>query len=114
MDAIERFEVSIRTQLIYALAHSTGAFGYTSPAVLPGLSPEDHARLLETIDTEAARSRERFVQHFRKKYGDSHNHLPLWMAGEIMSFGCTLTIYRGISAQIKKDIASYYGIPDKV
>ena len=114
MDVIERFEVSIRTQLIYALAHANGAFGYTNPDNFPRLSPEDHERLLKTINDEASRSREKFVVHFRTKYGDNHEYLPLWMAGEIMSFGCTLTIYRGLSDQIKKDIASHYGIPDQV
>ena len=114
MDAIERFEVSIKTQLIYALAHSTGAFGYATASNFPGLSTEDHERLIKTIKDEADRSKEKFVDHFKDKYGDKHEHLPLWMAGEIMSFGCALTLYRGISDKIKRDIAVHYGIPDVV
>lgn len=114
MDAIERFEVSIKTQLIYALAHSTGAFGYATASNFPGLSAEDHGRLIKTITDEAERSKEKFIDHFRDKYGGEHEHLPLWMAGEIMSFGCALTIYRGVSDKIKRNIASHYGIPDVV
>lgn len=114
MDAIERFEVSIKTQLIYALAHSTGAFGYAESTNFPKLSSEDHERLIKTITDEVDRSKEKFVDHFRSKYGDTHQHLPLWMAGEIMSFGCALTIYRGMPDQIKRNIASHYGIPDAV
>jgi abortive infection bacteriophage resistance protein len=114
MDAIERFEVSIKTQLIYALAHSTGAFGYAAASSFPGLSAKDHGRLIKTITDEAERSKEKFVDHFKDKYGDKHEHLPLWMAGEIMSFGCALTLYRGVSDKIKRDIASHYGIPDVV
>ncbi|MFC2149567.1 Abi family protein [Candidatus Auribacterota bacterium] len=114
MDAIERFEVSIKTQLIYALAHSTGAFGYANSVNFPKLSSEKHERLIKTITDEADRSKEKFVDHFKTKYGDTHEHLPLWMAGEIMSFGCALTIYRDMSDQIKRNIAAHYGIPDVV
>lgn len=114
MDAIERFEVSIKTQLIYTLAHTTGAFGYARSENFPELSIEDHERLITTIVDEARKSKEKFVDHFRSKYGDSHEHLPLWMAGEIMSFGCALTIYRGMPDKIKRDIALHYGIPDAI
>jgi len=114
MDSIERFEVSIKTQLIYALAHETGAFEYTNLANFPKLLPEEHERLIKTIANEVDRSREKFVGHFRTKYGDNHEHLPLWMAGEIMSFGCVLTIYKGVPDRIKRDIAMHYGIPDAV
>ena len=114
IDAIERFEVSIKTQIIYALAHSTGAFGYAKAENFPQLSPTDHTRLLKTITEEADHSKEKFVDHFRAKYGDTHEYLPLWITGEIISFGCALTIYRGIPDQIKRNIAAHYGIPDAV
>jgi len=114
MDAIERFEVSIKTQLIYAFAHSTGAFGYAELNNFPNISSEKHERLIKTIADEANHSKEKFVNHFRSKYGDTHHHLPLWMAGEIMSFGCALTIYRGMPDKIKKYISAHYRIPDAV
>jgi abortive infection bacteriophage resistance protein len=44
MDAIERVEVSVRTQLIYALAHNSGAFGYTKPESLPKLTEKEYSR----------------------------------------------------------------------
>jgi len=114
MDAIERVEVSVRTQLIYALAHDSGAFGYTKPEALPNLSLGEYTRWIEEINKEASRSREVFVEHFKNKYGDTHAFLPLWIIGEIMSFGCMLTMYTGISDNIKKGIAAYYGIPAMV
>lgn len=114
MDGIERIEVSIRTQLIYALAHATQAFGYTDPNNLPGLKADEHSRLLKTIIDDATHSKEIFVGHFRTKYGDVHANLPLWVVGEVMSFGATLTMYRGSSDTIKQDIASHYRIPDEV
>lgn len=114
MDAIERVEISVRTRLIYSFAHATGAFGYVDKGTFPHLSSEDHQRLMSHIFHETDRSGEKFVQHFRQKYGSDHRNLPLWMAGEIMSFGCTLTMYRGVSDDIKKAIADYYGMPDEV
>ncbi len=114
MDAIERFEVSIKTQLIYAMAHATGAFEYTNPKDFPNLSSKDHRRLIKAISDEADKSKEKFVSHFKTKYGDHHKYLPLWMVGEIISFGHTLTIYRGVSNQIKRNIANYYKVPDAV
>lgn len=114
MDAIERVEVSIRTQLICILAHESGAFGYIKREILPNLNNGDYLRWVDEIKKEFSHSQEQFVGHFKKKYGDNHDLLPLWMAGEIMSFGCMLTMYRGMKGTFKKEIAVYYGIPDEV
>jgi abortive infection bacteriophage resistance protein len=114
MDAVERVEVSVKTNLIYSLAHSTQAFGYIEPVNFPGLSSEEHTPLITTITEEISRSKEVFVKHFKDKYGDYHKHLPLWMSGEIMSYGCMLTMYRGVSDDIRRDIAVCYGISDDV
>jgi len=114
MDAIERVEVSVRTQLIYCLAHNSGAFGYAKREALSNLEAEEYTRWIEEIKKEADHSRELFVEHFKIKYGDSHTFLPLWMVGEIMSFGCMLTMYRGTADDIKKEIAAYYSVPDEV
>lgn len=114
MDAIERVEVSIRTQLICILAHESGAFGYIKREILPNLNNEDYSRWIDETRKEVNRSHEQFVEHFMKKYGDSHNLLPLWMAGEIMSFGCMLTMYRGMKDVFKKEIAVHYDIPGEV
>ncbi|OGF54087.1 MAG: hypothetical protein A2452_13590 [Candidatus Firestonebacteria bacterium RIFOXYC2_FULL_39_67] len=114
MDAIERVEVSLRAQLIYGLAHSTGAFGYTEIKSLPQLKLDAYMRWAGEVKHEIDRSHETFVKHFKAKYGDTHEYLSLWMTGEIISFGCTLTMYRGASIDIKKRIAEYYGISDNV
>jgi len=114
MDAIERIEISVRTQLIYELSHATGAFGYTTSTGLPKLNTVDYQKWWKSVSDEIGRSKEIFVEHFLKKYGDYHQTLPLWMTGEIMSFGCMLTMYRGVSPGIKRNIARHYNIPDEV
>lgn len=114
MDAIERVEVSVRTRLIYELSAINGAFGYAEHSAVPNLSAADYTRWLEDINKEIGRSKETFVKHFKVKYGDTHPFLPLWMAGEIMPFGGTMTMYRGVSDDVKKRIAAYYSVSDEV
>jgi abortive infection bacteriophage resistance protein len=114
MDAIERIEVSVRTQLVYKFAHATGPFGYLNSSNLPKLSATQHEEWLARLAQETKRSQEHFVQRFRAKYGDAHEALPLWMASELMSFGSLLTFFRGVEPGVKQAIASEYGLPDKL
>jgi len=116
MDAIERVEVSVRTQLIEELSHSVGPFGYLEKSAFPKLDNEKYAAWLKKIKEEIKRSknREHFVDNFFAKYGDCHKYLPLWMTGEIMSFGSTLTMFNGAHPEIKRKLANYYKIPDEV
>jgi abortive infection bacteriophage resistance protein len=114
MDGIERVEVAVRTQLAYLFAHSCGPFAYSNPANLPGLWPEAHARWLDDLKQETDRSTETFIKHFQEQYGDSHSMLPLWMLVEVMSFGKTLTFYKGVHRDMRRDVAAQYGVPDTV
>jgi abortive infection bacteriophage resistance protein len=67
LDAIERVEVSVRTQLVYQHSLKHGPFGYLDRATLPRLTVTEHRDLLNRIHDEAGRSREDFVQHcFRR------------------------------------------------
>ena len=113
MDAIERAEIAIRTQVVTRHTLKYGPFGYLDRANLPGLAVDSHRELLERIRDEAKRSREAFVTHFFAKY-TSETDLPLWMACELMTFGGLLTLFRGVETPIKQGIASAYGIPDRV
>lgn len=114
MDAIERVEVSVRTSLVYHHAHTHGAFGYIDHAYLPKLTETIHKNFIEKLTSETMYSREAFVIHFKNKYGDLHDSLPIWMAAEIMTFGMLLTMFRGVDASIKKQIATEYDIKDNV
>ena len=117
MDAIERIEIAVRTQLAY---HHAGIykdpFAYANlPISLPSLKTSDHIKFLASIREETERcKKDLFVSHFRTKYGDEHADLPIWMAVEIMSFGTMQLFYRGASHQVKQNVASHFGMPDKV
>lgn len=114
MDGIERVEVSIRTSLIYHFTHGYGPFGYEQSANLPNLASGQHAELLDKFAKEQARSKEVFVTHFKNKYGNCHERLPLWMAAEVTTFGMLLTMFRGTYSSTKKQIAGDYGVSDHV
>lgn len=112
MDAVERIEVAVRTQLVYHFAHRFGAFCYDDIKCFPKLDHNRFAQWIRDLDEESSRSREPFIQHFIEKYGDVHDHLPLWMLAEIMSFGRTLTFFNGVDDEMRRTIAREYGIED--
>lgn len=114
MDALERVEVGVRTQLIYHFSHKYGAFGYYQRDNFPKLEVKHFDKWIKEIRDEASRSCEKFVEHFHGRYGDCHSDLPLWMLGEIMSFGKVLTMFNGVDDSIRKLIARHYGTEDEV
>jgi abortive infection bacteriophage resistance protein len=81
---------------------------------LPKPNDERYAHFLENVKDETAKSKEHFVTHFKKKYGDRHDFLPIWMATEVMNFGTVLTLYSGCSNQVKNAVATCIGVPAKV
>jgi abortive infection bacteriophage resistance protein len=112
LDAIERLEVAVRTQLAYLHSEAFGPFGYFEATKLPNLSTQDHNRWFSEIKNDFSLSKERFARHFREKYGDSHDIPPIWVAVEQMTLGKTVTFYRGCPSEIQKEIAEHFGVPD--
>lgn len=85
MDAIEQVEVSVRTQWAYHLAnrhHDPHAF--LNPALFQ--DGREHSFGLEALQKEFARSRETFIEHYRKTYDDPPLP-PIWVMCEVMSLG---------------------------
>ncbi|MBL9154737.1 MAG: Abi family protein [Verrucomicrobiales bacterium] len=113
MDAIERIEVAIKAQLVTALALRHGPFAHLDRRHLPNLTYDRHRTLMDKINREVDRSREVFVDHFKTKY-TSETDLPLWMAAEVMDYGCMLTLFRGVDAAVKQGVAAKYGVADTV
>lgn len=115
MDAVERIEVAVRTQLTYHHAHDHGPFAYaTEPTSLPKLNAGEFATFVLRVTEEIDRSKDTFAEHFRSKYGDNHRFLPAWMLAEVMTFGTTLTFYRGASKKVKQSVATGFGMPEAV
>lgn len=115
MDAIERIEVAVRTKLAYYHSHRHGPFAYaTDSKSLPNLNHKGWTSFVDRIQEEARRGQEPFVKHFDQKYGDSHKHLPVWMAIEVASFGVILTFFRGAPRKVKQSVATCFRMPEKV
>lgn len=57
---------------------------------------------------------EEFIDHFKTKYGDEHDHLPIWMLIEVMSFGKTLTFFRGVDRSVQQEVAANFRVPNDV
>jgi abortive infection bacteriophage resistance protein len=115
MDAIERIEICVGTQLTYHHAHAHGAFAYaTESSSLPKMRADEHQKFVERVSEEIDRSKDTFADHFRTKYGDTHRFLPAWMLAEVMTFGTMLTFYRGASKQVKQRVADQFDIPEAV
>ena len=115
MDAIETFEIAVRTQLSYHHAHSfSDAFAYVDDRGLPGLRQSERNTFRDKVRVEVGRSHEDFVIHFNKKYGNSHSDLPIWMATEVMSFGNVMRLFDGSPRQVRVAVAGYFGVPDVV
>lgn len=115
MDAIERIEVALRAQLSLHHSQKHGPFAYAEdPASLPGLITWQRQRFDEDLLRELAQSKEPFVERFKQDHGGDHRYLPVWMAAEVMSFGCMLTFFRGCHADIKRQVALPFAVHHRV
>jgi abortive infection bacteriophage resistance protein len=114
MDAIERVEVAIRTQLIHFFVDKYGPFDYQNACNLPKLDTVKYERWEKELTEEVSRSKETFIVHFKSKYGIEHPLPPLWMLTEVMSFGKMLTLFNGVDDEIRRKIAHEYGVQDNI
>lgn len=113
LDAIERIEVAVRTQLVYHFSAIHGAFGHCDEGNFPNLKIEEYIDWRSSLLTETKRSKEPFKQHFFKKYTEEQS-LPIWMVSELMSMGSLLTFMKGVGAPVRSRIGSSFGIPDEL
>lgn len=116
MDALERVEVAVRTQITYHFGHTYGAFGHTDPGNFH--AQFKHAVWLSKLEDETSRSSDEFIRHYQSKY-DGFPRIPVWMLTEVMSFGALSFFYKGLrndrraGIEDKKLIADYFQIHHK-
>lgn len=111
MDALERFEVAVRTRLANALALGAGPFGYTEAGVIFAKDKARRDDFLRHFEEELKRSREPFLSHFRQRYGDEHRFPPVWVAVEVLSFGSVVSLFQGAPQRVQDDVAAFFGVP---
>lgn len=111
MDAIERVEIAVRTAIIHELSQAHGTFAHLD---YDHFHPEfDHAAWLCHAQTEARRSKELFIEHYKKSY-EGFPHLPIWMALEVVSLGGLSKLFGGLRRDDQVRIASSYGVAASV
>jgi abortive infection bacteriophage resistance protein len=113
MDAIERVEVAVRTALVTELTMANGPFVHVDIKNFPSVKPDKHQAFLDDLRQEADRSKEAFVEHFRKNY-DEFPDLPLWAAAETMTLGCMFTLFRMSQKRIHASVAKRFSLPGPV
>lgn len=110
LDAIERIEIAIRTAITYEIGHAYGPFGHIDQS---NFAPDyDHAKFMAELATEEKRAKETFAMHFRNKY-TSEQHLPVWMATELLSISTISMLYKALNPQMRTRIAASYGVHEQ-
>ena len=64
---------------------------------------------MKQIDEAIGRSKEEFVQRFRRKY-TSEPRLPLWMVAEVMTFGQLYTFFRFLHYKEKQELSKTFDL----
>lgn len=110
LDAIERFEISVRASLTNYLANQYGSFAHEGSINFH--DKFSHSEWLTQIKKDVVHSKETFVQHYQDKY-KNFPAIPIWMITEIMSFGSLSIFYKGLKNEDKRVIASHYHLHPK-
>lgn len=108
LDAIEKIEISIRTQIIHQWALSHGGHWHLDSTLFrdSAFFESDRSRLQQEID----RSDEAFIAHYKTKYSDP-SEPPCWMSLEVSSFGLLSLIFNNLKkGPEKKAVTKYYGL----
>jgi abortive infection bacteriophage resistance protein len=110
LDAIERVEISVRTNITYYLSQKYGAFAHERSSNFH--NKFSHSEWLAQIKRDVVNSKETFVQHYQDKYKNFPT-IPIWMITEIISFGSLSILYKGLKNEDKRRIAENYQLHPK-
>jgi abortive infection bacteriophage resistance protein len=117
-EALEVIEIDLRTTVVHYYGQRYGAFGHIDPnnfyrrPTVRGKNPRplfDHAKWLTHVRDDMKKSKDRFVEHFRRTYSEAANcDLPIWALSEVMTFGCISRMYGGMQPQDQRIVANRY------
>ena len=111
MDAIERIEVSVRTQWAFHVSHAQGSHAHLNRGLFT--KQRSYTGSLGVLTNEVGRSRETFIKHLTEAYDESLP--PIWAAVEVMSLGQLSRWYENLKApDLRQCIADTYGTDEKV
>ena len=111
LDAIERIEVSVRTQWAYHLSHAHGSHAHLNRTLYS--NQRDYTDRVASLTNEVGRSRETFIKHLTETYDESLP--PIWAVVEIMSLGQLSRWYENLKSRaLRQRIAETYAMDEKV
>lgn len=112
LDAIERFEVSLRTQLAYHLSHiHATAHPHLKPQIFH--NPVIYGACINKLHGDIDRSREDFIRHLTHKYEELQP--PIWAVVELMTMGQLSKWFSNIETRADRQLISrVYGLDEKV
>jgi abortive infection bacteriophage resistance protein len=105
-DAIECFEVSLRTRWAYVLGHRDGPTAYRNP----DLFRASHPMLLQRVEALCKDRREPFLRHYLERGEEP----PIWALCETMSLGDLSRWLRSLKNHCdRQTIADAYGLHER-
>lgn len=109
--AISKIELSFRTRFIYELALQYGPFPFEK-SNFKFKTESSWTKSYEILLNDISHSKEDYVTHYLETYEEEIP--PIWIMGELMTFGELSTWYdKFFKNPIKKRISLFYGIqPD--
>ncbi|NOQ77383.1 MAG: Abi family protein [Methylococcaceae bacterium] len=112
LDAIERIEVSLRTQMAYHLSHIHGtAHPHLKPELF--LDNSKYNTSIAKLSYEVKSSREKFIEHLNDKYEETLP--PIWAVVEVMTMGQLSNWYSNIKTRSDRNkIASIYNVDEVI
>jgi len=102
LDAIECLEIAARTEIALHLgsrcifAHKNPSLFRSSFTNLDRSGESDYKKWQNKFDEAVKRSKDEFVLHHQRKYGD-RSSLPIWIAIELWDFGLLSRFYSGMN-----------------
>jgi abortive infection bacteriophage resistance protein len=114
LDALERIEIAIRSQIAYQLGQQdplaylkTEMFHHTFIDFGVKASISQHHKWLTEQARLLERSKEDFIKHHHDK---GMLPVPIWVACEVWDFGTTTTLYHGLKETDQDAISIKYGL----
>lgn len=112
MDAIERLEVSVRTQWACHLSLNAGSHAFLEGNLAS--NSDKHQESINKLVAELKRSRETFIKHYNDRYTEP-DVPPIWVSCEVMSLGQLSRWYQNLKPfKLRRAIAQSYHLDDKV
>lgn len=106
MNALESFEVTIRSLLFNGMAEIHGSHWFENPSHFN--LPPIHSKFLDSVNEYIQGASESFIKNYRAKY-TSPTLPPSWMVSEVITFGKLSSLYENlVDNQIKKDVAARF------